>query len=321
MVKIHTFDHVIDATKNDRRSLLIGNGFSARFFNYKNLLDKSNIKEGDPLFSLFVQMGTVDFEAVIDMLENASQVERAYDNLNSASLFSDDAIRLRSELVNSIRETHPKHRDDISDHFESARAFLNLFHKYYTLNYDLLLYWIQLNTKGYSDGFGLGEEKDGFRGPFKAHAHCNTYNLHGGLHLFLDEVGEVQKCLMSDTGVIDAIATQIIEERRLPIYVAEGTWTAKMAKINSVAYLRHCYNCLEESNGSFFVFGHSAAMNDKHIYKAIFNSNVNHVYFGVYNITDNEIKELDARLAGFMKLGDKNIEYSFFDSTGVNVWG
>ncbi|MCY1369501.1 hypothetical protein D9M69_565470 [compost metagenome] len=177
-----------------------------------------------------------------------------------------------------------------------------------------------MDTKGYTDGFGLGEEKDGFRGPFKDDAYCNTYNLHGGLHLFLDEVGEVEKCLMSDSGVIDAIADQILIKKRLPIYVAEGSSSAKMAKINSVAYLRHCYDCLQKAEGFIFVFGHSADTNDKHIYQAIFNSNVNHVYIGVYNLNDDQLKGLDSRLSAYAKLGDKNIEYSFFNSADVNIW-
>lgn len=321
MPVVNTFQEAIDATSNKDRSLLIGNGFSSQYFTYRTLLEKTDLDEDEPLRRLFDSFGTGDFEAVIRALEEAAQVEDAYENEAQANQFRSDADRLREQLVGAIRTIHPAHREDIEPHFESSRAFLKNFATYFTLNYDLLLYWIQLDTKGYTDGFGLGIEAGGFRGPFKPGAYCNTYNLHGGLHLFLDEIGDVQKRLMGHTGIIDAIAQSITQQKRLPLYVAEGTWQAKLKKINSIAYLRHCLDKLRASGGNVFICGHSAAENDSHIYTSLFSSNIEHLYFGVYKPSEDRLKGIDSELAKYQKLGAKGIPYSFYDAESANVWG
>lgn len=133
------------------------------------------------------------------------------------------------------------------------------------LNYDLLLYWVNLEKQTLGDGFGLGTQVRDFRGPFSDLAHCALYNLHGGLHLFLDDAGELHKALDSGNGVIATITDAITTKRRLPVYVAEGTSKQKMGKINSVAYLRHCYDKLRGNEAPVFVYGHSADDNDEHI--------------------------------------------------------
>jgi hypothetical protein len=265
-------------------------------------------------------LDTVDFESVIHALEGGAIVSKAYGDDERHDLFRSEIEKIKLQLVHAIRKTHPSHREEISEQFESSRLFLNNFIKYFTLNYDLLLYWIQLDTKSYKDGFGLGKEENGFRGPFKADAYCNTYNIHGGLHLFLDQVGEVQKILMGDSGVIDAIAAAITEHGRLPLYVAEGTWQAKLAKINSVGYLRSCLSKLGECGGDMFILGHSANESDSHIYNTLFRSNIEHIYFGIYEPNEDKIREFDARLSKFQKSNGSNIQYTFYNSGSANIW-
>lgn len=320
MPKVITFQEAIEATKNKDRPLLIGNGFSSRYFSYRSLLEKTDLQAGEPLRRLFDSFGTVDFEAVIRALEEAARVEVAYEHSDQADQFRADADRLREQLVHAIRTIHPAHREDIEGAFPSSRAFLKNFSTYFTLNYDLLLYWIQLNTKDYNDGFGLGSEAGGFRGPFKSEAYCNTYNLHGGLHLFMDDVGDVQKRVMGQSGIIDAIAETITEQKLLPLYVAEGTWQAKLAKINSIAYLRYGLDRLRNCSGNIFIFGHSAHDTDTHIYTALFSSNIEHLYFGLYKPNDDSVRSYDAQLSRFQKLSKKNIQYSFYDAQSANVW-
>jgi hypothetical protein len=166
----------------------------------------------------------------------------------------------------------------------------------------------------------LGEARSGFRGPFKPQAYCNIYNLHGGLHLFLTSAGEVEKRIASSSGVIDSIAETIVQDKRLPIYVAESTSDAKLAKINSISYLRHCYELLGESRGTFFVFGASARENDEHIYKAIFGSKIDHLYFCVYHPTPADLSAINGRLAHYAATSASQIDYSFVDAESANVW-
>ena len=322
MPDVISFQDAIKATEGDDKALLIGNGFSAQYFNYANLLAEAQLEEGSPIKALFDQLGTVDFEAVIRALEDATIVERAYGNAAHAAELEADAQRVREALVTAVNATHPAHRDDLVFQYESAAAFLKHFGKVFSLNYDLLLYWVNLEKRLLKDGFGLGKDvaEGRFKGPFLEHAYCHIFNLHGGLHLFQNEIGEVYKALNHGEGVIANITHEIANNGRLPLYVAEGTSKSKLRKINSVEYLRHCYRTLHETTAAVFVFGHSADPNDAHIYHAIFGSKAKHVYFGVFQPSAEKVTALDAELAKYKKLGGDDVPYSFYDSETAHVW-
>jgi hypothetical protein len=206
MPDVISFQDAIRATEGDDKALLIGNGFSAQYFNYANLLAEAQLEEGSSIKALFDQLGTVDFEAVIRALEDATIVERAYGNAAHATELEADAQKVREALVTAVNATHPAHRDDLIFQYESAAVFLKHFGKgqVFTLNYDLLLYWVNLEKGLLTDGFGLGDYLDEgrFKGPFLEGAYCNIFNLHGGLHLFQNEIGEVFKALNHGDGVI-----------------------------------------------------------------------------------------------------------------------
>jgi hypothetical protein len=321
MVQIISFDEALKRTGVKSRTLLLGNGFSIRHFNYKNLLDRSGLPANDSIRALFAALDVVDFEIVMRALEEAALVERAYKREEQAKIFLNDATRLRASFIHAIRNTHPPHRENILDVIPSCIQFLKQFQAIFTLNYDLLLYWVMLDdTASFHDGFGLGRDwGGGFRGPFKPEARCNVYNLHGGLHLFRTADGEVEKKLMGASGVVDAIADTITREKRLPLYIAEGTSSAKLNRINSTAYLRHCYQTLSDSKGYFFIFGHSAARNDEHAYRALFGAGIDHLYFCVHTPTA-KVNELDAELARYKRLFESKVNYTFVDSASAHVW-
>lgn len=324
MPDVISFQDAIKATEGDDKALLIGNGFSAQYFNYSNLLSEAQLEEGSPIKALFDRLGTVDFEAVIRAMEDASVVEHAYGFEDHAKQLVADAQIVREALVTAVNATHPAHREDLDFQYESAAAFLKHFGKgqVFTLNYDLLLYWVNLEKSLLTDGFGLGDYVDDgrFKGPFLEGAYCRIFNLHGGLHLFQNEIGEVYKALNDGDGVIANITHEIANKGRLPLYVAEGTSTSKLRKINSVEYLRHCYRTLQETTAAVFVFGHSADPNDAHIYHAIFGSKAKHVYFGVFQPSTEKVTALDAELAKYKKLGGDDVPYSFFASETAHVW-
>jgi hypothetical protein len=200
-------------------SLLLANGFSIRYFKYANLLEKAGLATASPLRRLFDNLSTVDFEVVIRALEDAAIVEHTYNKEKRARILSSEANALRRALVHAVRQVHPAHREDIAAEIPACIKFLSQFDTIFTLNYDLLLYWVILeDTKQFRDGFGLAEERDGFLWPFRTDAHCNIYNLHGGLHLFKTEDDDIEKRIDQGTGVIDAIASTILEAKRLPLY-------------------------------------------------------------------------------------------------------
>jgi hypothetical protein len=163
MAKIITFDEAMKASDGEERPLLIGNGFSIKHFSYRNLLEKSGLSATGPLRALFNALDTIDFEVVIKALEDAAIVERTYNKIKRAELFSSDSDILRRALVHAIRQIHPAHRADIQDVIPKCLEFLLRFTTIFTLNYDLLLYWVILeNGTEFRDGFGLG--KDGVVG-------------------------------------------------------------------------------------------------------------------------------------------------------------
>jgi hypothetical protein len=322
MSDIISFQEAIDATDSEDRALLIGNGFSIEYFNYSDLLTKANLEDGSSIKNLFTALGTKDFEAVVRSMEGAAIVERAYGHEEHADQLVNDAQRVREALVTAVNETHPEHREDLELRYDSALAFLSHFGNVFSLNYDLLLYWVKIDIPKMYDGFARGTKVDNgrFLGPFDDGAYCHVFNLHGGLHLFQNEVGDVYKALSDGDGVIANITHEIAHNGRLPLYVAEGTAASKLRKINSVEYLRHCYRKLQETTATVFVFGHSADPNDSHIYHAIFGSEAKHVYFGVFQPNAEKIRALDAELAKYKKLGGDDVAYTFFDSGTAHIW-
>ncbi|EXS68755.1 hypothetical protein BF95_06115 [Sphingobium sp. Ant17] len=102
--------------------------------------------------------------------------------------------------------------------------------------------------------------------------------------------------------------------------MAEGSSAQKMRRINSVAYLRHCYDMLVLNPATVFVYGHSADENDAHIYRAIFGSSAKKVYFGVYKPNGEKLKELDGLLAKYQRTSGSSTGYAFFDSESAQIW-
>lgn len=324
MSEVITFDEAIKKSKKsnsaNKPSVLMGNGFSIDHFSYASLLEEADIEDGTPLRQLFNDLDTNDFEIVIQALEDASRVARAY-NHKQAEKYEKEAKTLRAKLVTAIRSTHP-HLGDIND--SSCIEFLGNFDKLFTLNYDLLLYWLmQSKKKRFSDGFGLSKDNGIFRGPFKENAKCNTYNLHGGLHLFQKKDGHTEKILKGNTDILNNIESLIMNEKRMPLYVAEGSSDKKMRKIKRTPYLRHAYDALKEIEGDLFVFGHSADKNDEHIYEAIFKPSVEHsvkhLYFCIYTPTAN-IADIKGKLADYKDDYASNLEYTFVCSESAKVW-
>jgi hypothetical protein len=215
MPEFISFDEAIKRTEGEDRALLIGNGFSAKYFTYSTLLAASELEEGKPIRNLFAKLNTADFEAVVRALEDAVVVEQAYGNDAHAAELEAHAQEVRQALVHALNKTHPGHREDL-DYVSSAK-FIAHFASVFSLNYDLLLYWVNLEKGHLRDGFGLGTDMGRFRGPFSEDAHCHLFNLHGGLHLFDDGAGEMLKALHRGSGVVATITDTIVKARRLPV--------------------------------------------------------------------------------------------------------
>lgn len=317
--EIISFEQAISDTEGQDRTLLLGNGFSIDYFDYSSLLEESGIEDSSPLKSLFANLDTKDFELVMRSLEEAATVERVYGNNTQSQTFIEDANALREGLIHAINETHPN-RNNILERIPSCINFIKNYSRIFTLNYDLLLYWVQMeNQRDFKDGFGLGEEQIGFRGPFHPDAHCNVYNLHGGLHLFKTSTNDVEKRIATSGNIIEEITDTIRNQKRLPLYVAEGTSDKKLAKIKSVPYLFHCLDTLGSSAGNIFIYGHSASENDAHIYRSVFLSQLEKIYFCIHRATT-DVNSINGNLQMYKAREDSEIEIVFVDSETAHVW-
>ena len=303
---------------------MIGNGFSIAQgggqFSYANLLDQAELEPESSLKRVFDALNTVDFELVMEALEDAAKIEDAYGETDRATLFKTDAEAVREALIHAVRKVHPGISLEIpQDQRDRCGAFLRNFSNIFTINYDLLLYWVILNAGGnaFTDGFGLGSEVDGFR-TFSENGMCNTFYLHGALHLFLGDERSTLKRVVTSGAIIDEIASTIRKRNQLPLFVAEGTSVQKMARINSVPYLRNGYDHLKELVGDLFIYGHSVAENDYHLYNAIFGSKIKKLFVCVYRPKDN-LQNVREKLAQFC-VRNEDIEVSYVDSGTVQIW-
>jgi hypothetical protein len=323
--KVITFNEAIAAAEGDR-ALLLGNGFSIAQadgqFSYAQLLDRSGLSAQNPIRSVFSVLETADFEKVMDALYHTAQILEAYGQKQQAAQFRTDAIAVREALIHAVHEVHPGIQFDIPQAQRQACAtFINNFSPIFTLNYDLLLYWVILNAAGnaHSDGFGLGQTVNGFR-TFSEEANCDTYYLHGALHLFLGPRRETRKRVVTTATIIDDIAATIRNSGHLPLFVAEGSTVEKVDRINSVPYLRLCYEKLSGLSDNLFVFGHSVGENDNHIYDAVFDSSsIDRLFFFVHE-PQNDWTHIRERLAPFRER-DPDIDVIYVDSSSARVWG
>lgn len=334
-MNILSFGDAVVAASSGKRHILLGNGFSIacrpKIFSYKALLEQADFSKAPEARAVFQALETNDFEAVIKLLNGGATLIGVFNgDAKLAAKFKNVANALKEILVRTVAQHHPDRPYSIKpDAYANCRSFLRNFDSYYTLNYDVLLYWALLNDD--VDDFSLSKD-DGFRDPevdgaeyvsWLEYHRPNVHYLHGALHLFQDG-SELIKYTWSrtDIPIIEQIRSALAAER-YPLFVAEGTSRQKMTRIMNSAYLHKAYRSLSSIGGSLYVFGHSLADNDDHIYKAIRNSQVRRLFvslFGDPSSADN--KKIIQRANNVLSRSrGKQIEVQFFDAQSANVWG
>ncbi|HEX8868421.1 MAG TPA: DUF4917 family protein, partial [Lentzea sp.] len=299
---MQTFDEAMQWLETEKYThLLLGNGFSMAFdaqrFGYDALASRAQATEGlsDDVAQVMRNTGTTDFEALMRSFLASSEILRALNGDIDPSLIDrlDRASgELREVLAKSIAGLHPDRPYDISDgQYLSTRRFLDRFRHIYTVNYDLLLYWSLMKdlgpefpSKGKDDGFrdsGVEADDTVLWNMFTPHTQSVHY-LHGALHLFLGVDG-LHKITWIRTGdpLIDQARRQL-RANRFPLYVAEGSSTEKLDKINRSAYLSKALRSLTGIGCSLAIYGHSLDDNDDHILRAIVKSSVCKVAISIY---------------------------------------
>jgi Domain of unknown function (DUF4917) len=319
----------------------LGNGFSRAcrndIFSYNSLFDSAVFLGTSPeIKNAFKLLGTTDFELVMNSLKNSSLLTSLYDPNNSPliSKFQSDAVKLREILVKTLTKHHPEKPGEISDlEYNNSLKFLSYFDKIYSLNYDLLLYWVlmkepnQKRDDGFRDPF-KGKSKDYFEENFvvwenSTHSQ-NIHYLHGALHLFYSGP-DLQKYCWERTGIklLDQIDLAL-KNNKFPLIVAEGTSKQKLERIQRSSYLGHNFRSLGAIGGSLFLYGHSLAENDEHILKQISgNPHLKKIFISIHGDSKEDSKKRIIQRGEILRYHrgeDTKKEIFFFQAETASVW-
>ncbi|WP_165693481.1 DUF4917 family protein [Mycobacteroides abscessus] len=323
-------------------ALLLGNGFSQAFdgkFGYETLRKEATLgslsnnvtKDG-----LFDHAGTNDFETVIRTLEDAAQLHDLYnpDGALSADLRADAEV-VKKGLVDALAAIHPSSAEEVEHpKYVAARKFLTHFSALFTLNYDLLLYWVRNRQLSLSqacripsnDGFtDYGNREQPLTWVYPGRSSQEVFYLHGAMHLYADgsEIRKLRYAYGAGGKLIEQVQANLTRGR-YPLVVTEGTHQNKRARIAVSPYLSHCYNRLKEQDGVLFVHGVSLSENDQHILDAIRDSNVSAIFVGLFG-RESSYRDVKYRAEGVAvqrrERGGSELAVEFYQSESAQVCG
>lgn len=273
-------------------ALLVGNGLSIKIwdkFSYASLLEeavKFQNGKGDLPLKLFEVFQTKNFEEVLKNIEIGKKINRTLGySLNEIEIH---AGKIKDIFISTLEKVHPL-PFQVSTKVDLLVQELKSYQRVYTTNYDLLIYWaINFDQTGCTDRLICENDEWKIRTddyPGRTH----VYFLHGALHIYENETGNVGKYESDDSvSLLDEIRKQ---PNRYSIYVAEGESRLKIRKINSNPYLFFCYETLKRNlciNSPeplpLIIFGNSLRLEyDQHIVDAINNSTTKTILYGIFN--------------------------------------
>jgi hypothetical protein len=312
-LRVRKWDRLSNA---DWPTLLIGNGASINVwpdFAYSQLLRRAQLSGSAA--QLFADLGTVNFETVLEGLWHAERVLDALGRGHRAVTNLYEAVR--SELVATVGRVHiPWDRvpDDTLTRFAEV---MNRHQLVFTLNYDLLTYWAlmeNLTNTAIADFFWAdGNTFDTTKTRVFSGWTALLY-LHGGVHLWQDSAtGQSGKWTSPRIGnLLSGLDTRLSgQPNRQPLFVSEGTSAQKMRVIRRSDYLTFARQKLIDDTADTVIFGASFGRQDAHIVQALRTGGRRKIAISVRPGTPDQQTEMMARYQA--KLPDQDL--SFFDST------
>ena len=339
-MQLLSYEDVLDRIEGSKPSLLLGNGFSRAIrgeFAYDSLFELAK-ESGLPAsaVALFERFGTTNFEAVMRLLEDSNWIALHYNLLphGDRNPITDDLTHIKQSLISAISHTHPPHTFSLTlQEKQSCRYFLSPFHDIFSLNYDLLLYWVSNDgTSLKLDGFGF-PGNDSANPPYLVLTQLRDrrgwlFNLHGALHLYTAD-GETRKHRFHyERRPLIEIICEGIQKSEYPLFVAEGSAKQKLRHIGSNAYLSFCFQEFKKCQGKLVCYGLSFGESDGHIMHAIAeNKGLSNLLVGLFGDPEEphnlatraavtQLKKTRSRRVP--NLPDLAVEY--FDSGSANVW-
>ena len=350
MDSIKSFDDIkeIITRRGVPANLLLGNGFSIgafpEKFSYSNIFRNADFSGHEIIRKVFERLDTHDFEKVISYLSNMQKTQDLFGS-NSTDFKKENEF-LKEILIKTISASHPDRPDSIPiDQYKKAGDFLQFFRKtkknwnggkIFTLNYDLLLYWI-INkaaiTKDCNDGFASASNTDKYliwSGEYSAHF-ADIWFLHGALHIF-DADTSIKKNAWNrtDVGLIDQTRSAL-DSDYFPIFVTEGSSAEKKEKILHNPYLYTGFRQFssdmsqssdkEKEKACLVIYGHSLDDSDNHILEAIYKGKVKSVYVSIHGEEKSEKNQTIFDKCKYLKSKSKtDIDFTFFQSETAGLW-
>lgn len=319
-----SFDEVLNETEYGDRHLLLGNGFSQSWnrhiFSYQNLLDKADFgHRSRAIKGIFEKLDTYDFETVMQTMLSSVYVAQSF---NEYPVFvkgiQRDAECLKNTLITTITKNHPQLPSEIDENqYIAARMFLSKFSNIFTVNYDLLLYWVRNKPHLAPEYF---QTDDGFRHQMWCgrETEQNVFFMHGGLHLY-DESGVIKKHVYNHIGesIIDQVRRNL-ESDKFPVFVAEPNYDRKLDRILHNPYLNHCFESLGNIHDSLVIFGHSMDETDTHIFEKANESGISNVYVSIFG---NPNSQSNRRTKANSESYFHHCTVHFYQAESAPVWG
>lgn len=321
--------------KKGSKSIILGNGFGISYdvatgdncFNWSTLLDLCDIEEGSKIHQLLIE-NFFDFELVHQKMNNAIDVIKMYSSENNLIEELEQQIQfLREQLIIAVSKSHPSSFAKQLGDFESkkrqqrvsqCRKFLSNFERVFSLNYDLLLYWVrcfEYNFLG-KDSFDKIDNKLVFRPDNDA----NYFFPHGSLFTYRDGIGALKSKSSRDNPILARLESNI-NNGHFPMCISEGTGKQKLEAIKRNYYLNFSYNKIKESKGTIFTFGCSFLdSKDDHIIRAMLESPAEKIVVGEYRPSKKNYHRLEFAFASLQEEMRTKKEITIADTEGTHIW-
>ena len=332
---ILTYEEVRQHCTGGRASLLLGNGFSIacdEIFTYRSLYEAA-ISAGlsSRAQEVFQRLGTNNFEGVMRLLELSHWVAQTYNLVRSGnSEMLVDLETIKRALIEAIGSSHLHHPGEIlEERKEKAVEFLKQYRNVFTTNYDLLLYWITMNSDPplFDDGFRNDpDDQDRLVVSFYS-GDRKMFYLHGALHLYSEE-GHLCKHRSGTDGLcLTDLIRESLNRGQIPLFVAEASAEQKLHQISENPYLTSCLGQFSSMTGTLVILGHSLGDTDGHILDAIVrNRRLSNLYVGLHGDPESSSNQVTQAAARKLRVQRAQLaqqyplEVYFYDSETARVW-
>lgn len=275
--------------------LVLGNGASMAIhqgFGYGSLFEaaRENGHLTTPVAAVFDAFGVNDFELVLRRLWQAKVVNTTLSV--PAGPVEEAYLQVRTALIATVRDVHISH-DDAFKHLKPIYTFLHTFKTVVSLNYDLLVYWAVMQSRGelgnwLKDCFGKGgafaDDWENMRRPYYASGATLVFYPHGNLVLARD-FDETERKISA--GGFQDLLSQILDEweseKTVPLFVCDGTSEQKVKSITGSSYLQRVYReVLPVMGDSLVVYGWAMGEQEAHILQKLKQGNPKRIAVSVY---------------------------------------